>query len=86
MQSLCRIRRMHIQEKDIDKLESFVKIHGAKGLAWMKSNDEGFSGPIAKFFDGDKQDELKQLMNINDNDLVLFVADRKKWCTHHSET
>ncbi|HIV81875.1 MAG TPA: aspartate--tRNA ligase [Candidatus Salinicoccus merdavium] len=64
--------------KDIDKLESFVKIHGAKGLAWMKSNDEGFSGPIAKFFDGDKQDELKQLMNINDNDLVLFVADRKK--------
>lgn len=64
--------------KDIDKLESFVKIHGAKGLAWMKSNDEGFSGPIAKFFDGDKQNELKQLMNINDNDLVLFVADKKK--------
>ena len=64
--------------KDIDKLESFVKIHGAKGLAWMKSTDEGFSGPIAKFFDDDKQDELKQLMNVKDNDLVLFVADKKK--------
>lgn len=64
--------------KDIDKLESFVKTYGAKGLAWMKSSEDGFTGPIAKFFDEDKQAELKSLLGIGSNDLVLFVADKKK--------
>ena len=30
--------------KDIDKLEAFVKNYGAKGLAWMKMNEEGLQG------------------------------------------
>lgn len=64
--------------KDIDKLESYVKTYGAKGLAWVKVTDEGLTGPIAKFFDEDKQEELKNEVDADNNDLVLFVADKEK--------
>jgi len=62
--------------KNIDQLEAFVKNYGAKGLAWLKYNEEGFTGPIAKFFGESEQSELKNLLNVEENDLVLFVADK----------
>ena len=62
--------------KNIDELEAFVKNYGAKGLAWLKYNEEGFTGPIAKFFGESEQSELKNLLNVEENDLVLFVADK----------
>ena len=62
--------------KDIEALEEYVKLYGAKGLAWLKYNDEAFSGPIAKFFDDEKQAELKELLNVENNDLVFFGADK----------
>ncbi|WOS96392.1 aspartate--tRNA ligase [Nosocomiicoccus massiliensis] len=62
--------------KDIEALEEYVKLYGAKGLAWLKYNDEAFSGPIAKFFDDEKQSELKELLSVEDNDLVFFGADK----------
>ncbi|OFO51714.1 aspartate--tRNA ligase [Nosocomiicoccus sp. HMSC059G07] len=62
--------------KDIEALEEYVKLYGAKGLAWLKYNDEAFSGPIAKFFDDEKQAELKQLLNVENNDLIFFGADK----------
>lgn len=64
--------------KDIDKLESFAKTYGAKGLAWVKVTDEGLNGPIAKFFDETKQEELKTELGAESDDLVLFVADKEK--------
>ncbi|CAD2076685.1 aspartate--tRNA ligase [Phocicoccus schoeneichii] len=62
--------------KNIDQLEAFVKNYDAKGLAWLKYNEEGFTGPIAKFFGESEQSELKNLLNVEENDLVLFVADK----------
>ena len=62
--------------KDIEALEEYVKLYGAKGLAWLKYNDEAFAGPIAKFFDDEKQSELKELLSVEDNDLVFFGADK----------
>ncbi|MBF0753213.1 aspartate--tRNA ligase [Jeotgalicoccus nanhaiensis] len=62
--------------KDIDKLEAFVKNYGAKGLAWMKVNEEGMQGPIAKFFDDSKKQELTETLSLNTDDLILFVADK----------
>lgn len=62
--------------KDIDKLEAFVKNYGAKGLAWMKVNEEDMQGPIAKFFDDSKKQELTETLSLNTDDLVLFVADK----------
>ncbi|GEM00552.1 aspartyl-tRNA synthetase [Halolactibacillus halophilus] len=62
--------------KDIDKLTDFVKIYGAKGLAWLKVTDEGLTGPIAKFFEADEQQALQTALEAKDNDLLLFVADK----------
>ncbi|MFD2829582.1 aspartate--tRNA ligase [Corticicoccus populi] len=64
--------------KDIDKLESYVKTYGAKGLAWVKVTADGLTGPIAKFFDESRQEELKSVLGAKTDDLVLFVADKEK--------
>ncbi len=63
--------------KDIDALTEFVKIYGAKGLAWIKVTEEGFTGPIVKFFDDNIQNQLKALFDAEAGDLLLFVADKK---------
>lgn len=65
--------------KDIDKLQELAKKHHAKGLAWLKVDDEGLTGPIAKFFDEKYSTALIEKLNLVSNDLVLFVAD--KWET-----
>ncbi|MDN4494573.1 aspartate--tRNA ligase [Ureibacillus aquaedulcis] len=61
--------------KDIDALTEFVKIYGAKGLAWLKVTDEGLNGPIAKFFEGEVAENLINATNAESGDLLLFVAD-----------
>ena len=64
--------------KDIDKLTEYVKIYGAKGLAWVKIAEQKFTGPIAKFFEETAQNELIDQMSANEGDLLLFVADQAK--------
>ncbi|HWL27044.1 MAG TPA: aspartate--tRNA ligase [Ureibacillus sp.] len=62
--------------KDIDALTEFAAIYGAKGLAWIKVTEEGFTGPIAKFFEGVIVDTIKTATNAEPGDLLLFVADK----------
>jgi aspartyl-tRNA synthetase len=38
--------------KELDELTEFVKIYGAKGMAWVKRNEEGWQSPIAIFLCG----------------------------------
>ncbi|SFJ85275.1 aspartyl-tRNA synthetase [Marinilactibacillus piezotolerans] len=65
--------------KNIDALGEVASIYGAKGLAWMKVTEEGFSGPIAKFFnDKPIAQELMSRMSTEAGDLLLFVADKPK--------
>lgn len=63
--------------KDIDALGAFAANYGAKGLAWLKAEAGELKGPIAKFFDADKQTALKEILEVEDGDLLLFVADKK---------
>lgn len=62
--------------KKIDEMADYLKRFGAKGLAWLKVTDEGLTGPIAKFFNEDKQDEIMAKMNAKPGDLLFFVADK----------
>jgi aspartyl-tRNA synthetase len=62
--------------KDIDSLTEFVGVYGAKGLAWLKVEEGGLKGPIAKFFDDEDQLTIKQLLEANAGDLLFFVADK----------
>jgi aspartyl-tRNA synthetase len=67
-----------ISRKGISKFESFVKTYGAKGLAWIKTSDEGINSPIEKFLSEDEMKNILQAMDAGDNDLILFVADKNK--------
>ncbi|UKS55209.1 aspartate--tRNA ligase [Exiguobacterium acetylicum] len=60
--------------KDIDKLQEFTAIYGAKGLAWVKVTAEGLNGPIAKFFDEEATARLIAATDAEAGDLLLFVA------------
>lgn len=60
--------------KDIDKLTEQAKQHGAKGLAWVKFAGGELAGPVAKFLT-DLSSELTATLHLEENDLVLFVAD-----------
>lgn len=64
--------------KDIDALTEFVSIYGAKGLAWLKAEEEGLKGPISKFLDTEVQEAITSLLQAETGDLLLFVADKKK--------
>lgn len=61
--------------KDLDGFTDFVKIYGAKGLAWVKVTADGWQSPIAKFFTEDELKALNQTLDAEVGDLLLFVAD-----------
>ena len=61
--------------KAIDKLADFAKQFGAKGLAWVKYTDGKLTGPIAKFLTA-AEEKLTAALQLEENDMVLFVADK----------
>ncbi|MBE6185473.1 aspartate--tRNA ligase [Bacillus ginsengihumi] len=63
--------------KDIDALGEFVARYGAKGLAWLKVEEEGLKGPISKFFTDEDQQQMMKTLEAEQGDLLLFVADKK---------
>ncbi|MFS9050075.1 aspartate--tRNA ligase [Streptococcus parasanguinis] len=64
----------HYSRKDIDKLTEIAKQYGAKGLAWVKYAEGALNGPVAKFLT-DLTSDLTAALQLEDKDLVLFVAD-----------
>ena len=64
----------HYSRKDIDKLTEVAKQYGAKGLAWVKYAEGTLNGPVAKFLT-DLTSDLTVALQLEDKDLVLFVAD-----------
>jgi aspartyl-tRNA synthetase len=61
--------------KDIDGLTEYAARYGAKGLAWLKVEDE-IKGPIAKFFSDEEKEQIIKLAEAEQGDLLLFVADK----------
>lgn len=64
--------------KDIDAMTEFVSQYGAKGLAWLKVEEQELKGPISKFFPAEEQESLKAVTDAEAGDLLLFVADKKQ--------
>jgi aspartyl-tRNA synthetase len=68
---------------DIDSYTEFVKIYGAKGLAWIKVNDiakgrEGLQSPIVKNLHDKAIAELIARTGAANGDLIFFGADKAK--------
>ncbi len=64
--------------KELDDLTAFAGIYGAKGMAWVKINADGWQSPIAKFFTPEELKSIEQAMGAEEGDLLLFIADSFK--------
>jgi aspartyl-tRNA synthetase len=64
--------------KEIDELTEFVKIYGAKGLAYVKIENGVWHSTIAKFFTETEMATISAAFNAEEGDLLLFVADKFK--------
>lgn len=64
--------------KQLDKLQDYVKVYGAKALANLKLTAEGFAGSVTKVLSNAEKEALRTMLNIEENDIVFFVADKKK--------
>lgn len=60
--------------KDMDNYAHYVGQFGAKGLAWVKVEEDGLKGPIAKFLT-EKQAEIIAATDAEVGDLIMFGAD-----------
>ena len=63
---------------DIDHLIDFTRIYGAKGMAWLKYDNDQFNGVIAKNLEDEKLEKIKNTYDVKNNDLILIVADKPK--------
>ena len=64
--------------KQLDKLQDYVEVYSAKALANLKLTAEGFAGSVTKVLSDAEKEALRTMLNIEENDIVFFVADKKK--------
>ncbi len=72
-----------ISRGEIDAYTEFVKIYGAKGLAWIKVNDvskgrEGLQSPIVKNLHDKAVADILSRSGAQNGDLLFFGADKEK--------
>src|SRR5438093_7357866 len=60
-----------------DELTEIAKLHGAKGLAFIKIENGEWKSPIVKFFSDAEKAALQSKLNIDEGDCLFFAAD--KW-------
>ena len=64
---------------EIDKLGNIASANGAKGMAWIAYTTDGKEkSPIIKFFDEETYAKMKEALDVEPGDLVLFAADTAK--------
>ncbi len=63
-----------LSRKEIDDYTDFVRIYGAKGLAWIKIKEDAWQSPIAKFLSDKEREELTQELGLVPGDIVFFQA------------
>lgn len=64
--------------KELDQLQEYVKVYGAKALAYLKYNDEGINGSVAKVLSDEEKASIREQLHVNNGDLVFMIADKKR--------
>ncbi len=64
--------------REIDALVDFVKIYGAKGMAWISMKEDGMQSPITKFFTDEEMSTLLTRLDAQTGDIIFFVGDKDK--------
>ncbi len=81
--ALCIPQGGQLSRGEIDGYTEFVRIYGAKGLAWIKVNEaakgrEGLQSPIVKNLHDAALAAILERTGAQDGDLIFFGADRAK--------
>ncbi|MEF2676206.1 MAG: aspartate--tRNA ligase [Eubacteriales bacterium] len=64
--------------KKVDKLTEECKHYGAKGLVWIRKEEDGFKSSVSKFFDDEKLAEIADRMKAQNGDIIFIASDRPK--------
>lgn len=67
-----------ISRKIIEEYTEFVKQYKINGLSYLKYENNEFSGSVAKHLEPNILDNIKKTLNIENNDLILIIADNYK--------
>ena len=68
----------HYTRKNIDELTNLAKKYKAKGLAYLRYQDNTLSGSIMKFLDEAKQQQIINELKLENGDLVLITYGKLK--------
>jgi aspartyl-tRNA synthetase len=68
----------NLSRKQIDEYTKFVSIYGAKGLAYIKVNEDGLQSPIVKFMGEEVAAKVVERVDGVAGDIVFFGADTTK--------
>ncbi len=64
-----------LSRKELDELIDLAGVYGARGLAWVKIQKDGWQSPLAKYFPEPVKDAINQRLAAREGDLILLVAD-----------
>jgi aspartyl-tRNA synthetase len=63
-----------LSRKELDDLTGLAGVYGARGLAWVKMQQD-WQSPLAKFFPAGLKQALNERLQAREGDLLLFIAD-----------
>jgi aspartyl-tRNA synthetase len=67
-----------LSRKTLDDLTEIAKTYGAKGMAWIKVQENELQSPIIKFFEQEMLDKMLETLGSKPGDTVVFIADTPK--------
>jgi aspartyl-tRNA synthetase len=71
-----------LSRKRLDDLTDKAKRWGAKGLVWMRAQDDALDSPVAKFLSDDELAGIRSGLEAEKGDLLLLVADHRHVVRH----
>jgi aspartyl-tRNA synthetase len=64
-----------LSRKTLDDLTEIAKTYGAKGMAWIKVQENELQSPIIKFFEKKMLDRMLKTLESKPGDTIVFIAD-----------
>ena len=64
--------------KKIDKLTEAVKSYGAKGMVWIKIEEDKIASSVNKFFSPEELGKIADVFEAKAGDLILIISDKKQ--------
>jgi len=68
----------NFSRKDIDKMTEAIKSFGAKGLVWIRYEENEIKSSVSKFFDQDALKKIGEVFGAKTGDLVLICSGKKE--------